>query len=458
MLKIKRYGETPYLQDHNALKNLNLENQHPIKAITGLEDALKGKKAIGDIEGLEDALNSKFEVPDSGIPLSLLDGEIVSKEFFDEFNNSYEDTIKKLEIKKLSIDKTVNALRDDVERADSELELHLKELELSVNTVYENSLNDTNDVAAVKSEIMKLKEGFDRLISDVLSQLQSNHKVISSVDRLKHMILDLNLDIDKEYRGLRKNREDIQKLASAQKEIKDSLKNGKLYDEVLYAIRGKIIESNIGRAKIEQVSKQNANPGDFLDIYIHDNNLQILEPTVLKLSDRVSSGVDMISQFDYNNVEDFECSMSVNVSNGLSLKDLISLKCDFKSDIGDYSKYCLDSSILKEFKDIISISTDNGLISLEMDNGACITYTNEGVEILYKDLTYSIESFDNLKRYTRSKVDFNFITNSRINDFKVAQIKNGAFNEYTVPANLVDFGYGIQVRSESDCLQSNGAR
>ena len=458
MLKIKRYGETIYLQDHNALKNLNSENQHPIKAITGLEEALKAKKVIGDITGLEDALKSKFEVPDKGIPLSLLEDGVISKTFFKEFDKAYREVIKELENKDSSIDKIVNTLRDDVERADSELETHLKELELSVNEVHEHSLNDTNDVAAVKSEIMKLRECFDKLLSDVMTQLQANHKVVSNIDRLKHMILDLNLDIDKENRDLRKNKEDIQKIANAQKEIKESLKNGKLYDEVLYAIKGKIVESNIGRAKVEQVSKQKVNPGDFIDIHIHDNNLQILEPTVLKLSEGASSRVDMLSQFDYNNVEDFECSMSVNVSNGLSLKDLISLKCGFKSDIADYSKYCLDSSILKKFKDVISVSSDDGLLSLEMSNGACITYTNEGVEILYKDLTYAVECFENVKKYTRSKIDFDFISNSRVNDFKVTQMKNGVFNEYTVPANLIDFGYGIQVKSEADCLQSNGVR
>lgn len=39
-LKLVRKGDTSYLQDHNLLKNTNLSDQHPIKAITGLQEAL----------------------------------------------------------------------------------------------------------------------------------------------------------------------------------------------------------------------------------------------------------------------------------------------------------------------------------------------------------------------------------------------------------------------------------
>ncbi|MCC0628507.1 MULTISPECIES: hypothetical protein [unclassified Clostridioides] len=39
-VRIKRYGKTEYLNDHNQLKNTDIENQHPIKAITGLNKKL----------------------------------------------------------------------------------------------------------------------------------------------------------------------------------------------------------------------------------------------------------------------------------------------------------------------------------------------------------------------------------------------------------------------------------
>lgn len=44
-VRIKRYGKTEYLNDHNQLKNTDIEDQHPIKAITGLN------KKLDDIEG-----------------------------------------------------------------------------------------------------------------------------------------------------------------------------------------------------------------------------------------------------------------------------------------------------------------------------------------------------------------------------------------------------------------------
>lgn len=43
-VRIKRYGKTEYLNDHNQLKNTDIEDQHPIKAITGLN------KKLDDIE------------------------------------------------------------------------------------------------------------------------------------------------------------------------------------------------------------------------------------------------------------------------------------------------------------------------------------------------------------------------------------------------------------------------
>ncbi|MCC0679978.1 hypothetical protein IC218_06825 [Clostridioides sp. ES-S-0005-03] len=39
-VRIKRYGKTEYLNDHNQLKNTDIEDQHPIKAITGLNEKL----------------------------------------------------------------------------------------------------------------------------------------------------------------------------------------------------------------------------------------------------------------------------------------------------------------------------------------------------------------------------------------------------------------------------------
>lgn len=39
-VRIKRYGKTEYLNDHNQLKNIDIEDQHPIKAITGLNEKL----------------------------------------------------------------------------------------------------------------------------------------------------------------------------------------------------------------------------------------------------------------------------------------------------------------------------------------------------------------------------------------------------------------------------------
>lgn len=50
-LRLTREGDTSYLQDHFLLKNLELENQHPIKTIIGLEDNLLDKeKRITEIE------------------------------------------------------------------------------------------------------------------------------------------------------------------------------------------------------------------------------------------------------------------------------------------------------------------------------------------------------------------------------------------------------------------------
>lgn len=50
-LKLIREGDTSYLQDHFLLKNLDLENQHPITAIIGLESNLLDKEnRITDIE------------------------------------------------------------------------------------------------------------------------------------------------------------------------------------------------------------------------------------------------------------------------------------------------------------------------------------------------------------------------------------------------------------------------
>lgn len=50
-LKLKRTGDTSYLQDHNLLKNTDLKDQHPIAAITGLQESLDDKdKRIDNIE------------------------------------------------------------------------------------------------------------------------------------------------------------------------------------------------------------------------------------------------------------------------------------------------------------------------------------------------------------------------------------------------------------------------
>lgn len=47
-LKLKNTGEASHLQDHNLLKNLSMENQHPITSITDLDVEL-GKRVSNTV-------------------------------------------------------------------------------------------------------------------------------------------------------------------------------------------------------------------------------------------------------------------------------------------------------------------------------------------------------------------------------------------------------------------------
>lgn len=82
-LKLIRNGEAGHLQDHNLLKNLELENQHPIKAITGLQEALDSKANSNDLSTVANDLSivagDLIDVDErvTEIERKIEDGEIV---------------------------------------------------------------------------------------------------------------------------------------------------------------------------------------------------------------------------------------------------------------------------------------------------------------------------------------------------------------------------------------------
>lgn len=57
-ITLNENGSTVIIKDHNILINRDLENQHPIKAISGLQQKLDD---IGDIQSLEAITNEDIE-------------------------------------------------------------------------------------------------------------------------------------------------------------------------------------------------------------------------------------------------------------------------------------------------------------------------------------------------------------------------------------------------------------
>lgn len=75
-VKLNRNGSITYSTDHDLLSGRDKENQHPIEAITGLNNAL----------------NSKYQIPAGGIPPEVLDRVYVELDVYEAFikNNESE--------------------------------------------------------------------------------------------------------------------------------------------------------------------------------------------------------------------------------------------------------------------------------------------------------------------------------------------------------------------------------
>lgn len=451
MLKLTREGNTSYLQDHNLLKNLDAKDQHPIKAIEGLREELDKDQPISHIIGLREELDSKYVKPSDGIPLSDLAEVVLTQIKFAEFFKQYLTTIEEL----LDADKD---LMDYIKYVDASLtnfkkdmEKYLREIDLMMEELTTQVTENTKAISSIKDEILSLKKDIDELIDEVLDQLSLNEQMIHEVEELKHMILNLNRSISIESKRITKNSADIQKLAEAHKELLRKLETGDICDDHILN-SNKECNTVIGRTTIEQIDKVNVKAGYMFEIKTKDNNLRVIEPTILKLSVDDTSGVDILSDFDYNNREDFIATDSVIIKNGIRLTDEVILQGKFKEANNGYDLYCYEALDTKPYEDVMTLKCDDGFILIE-NKGATIRYLNSRLEVRYMDLSSSIMEYEEIEVYGNSNIDLNLSMAYRRLDFKVRNRSvDGLYGEYEIPAALIDFSKELVIKSQEECF------
>ena len=456
MLRLNREGEAGYLQDHNLLKNLDAPDQHPIASIIGLRKELDKTQPISHIEGLQEALDSKYVKPDDGIPLTDLAEVVTTQIEFLNFVQQCLDTIAQL-------NSTDEDLLEYIERVDADLtnfkELmnrQLREINLLLESMSLKVDDVVNSMAAVKDEIITLRKEMNDLINEIFDQLRLNEELIHEVEELKHMILNINRLVVVQSNRIDKNSSDIQKLAEAHKDLLRLLESGDACDLHLPTQEDKECEHppTIGRTYIEQIDKANVSAGYSFEINTRDNNLRVIEPTVLKLSIKDRSTVDILSDFDYNNREDFIATDSVIISDGIRITDDVALRGQFKEVYNKYDVYCYESLDTSPYEDVISLYSNDGYILIESD-GAVIKYLNSRLEVKFFDLTgeRSVYNDDHISVYGNSNISLDLnMAYSRL-DFKV-RIRNQAeiFGEYEIPASLIDFSKELVVKSQEECF------
>lgn len=454
MLRLNREGDTSYLQDHNLLKNLDAKDQHPIDSIIGLREELDKVQPISHIEGLQEALDSKYVKPEDGIPLTDLAETVVTQIEFLDFIQQYLDTIAVLIDTDEQLQEYIDRVSNDLNDYKEQMEKQLREIKLLLEDMDTKVADVVKAMAAVKDEIVALRKEMNDLINEIFDQLRLNEELIHEVEELKHMILNVNRLIVIESRRIDRNADNIQKLAEAHKDLLRLLETGDICDHHLSNSNNKECVGVLGRTYIEQIDKINVSAGYSFEINTRDNNLRVIEPTVLKLSIRDSSGVDILSDFDYNNREDFIATDSVIISNGIKITNDVELRGKFKEVYNGYDVYCYESLDTSPYEDVVSLYSNDGYILIE-NEGAVVRYLNSRLEVRFVDLTgeRSVYENDHISIYGNSNIPLDLNMAYRRLDFKVRQRNvEDIYGEYEVPASLIDFSKDLVVKSQEECF------
>lgn len=116
-IKLKRFGEVTYINDHDILNGRDKPNQHPISAI----------------EGLRSTLDSKYEKPISGIPDTDLELRYLTEDLFDLY--------------KASVEKKHTEFYNDISKLRQENILNTED----INNMKLDIINIKNDISSIKS-------------------------------------------------------------------------------------------------------------------------------------------------------------------------------------------------------------------------------------------------------------------------------------------------------------------